>query len=170
MSNIDFIECCHILTKLAILKGVKKEESEIAYLSKFLLSEISIENIKIACSFFARRKDRFPDASDFYNLMVPMIPIDEIAEDEVSGLINKVRNNEYDKESFSQIQRDLLDKWSWSSLKECSNKDMNAIRISMVFYLKSKLSNDGKTKILLNKQAFDKYKLEVKNEEQNLIE
>ena len=157
MSDSDFIECCQLLTKLAILKSVKKEEEEIAFLAKFLLSEISIEDIKTACGFFARRKDKFPDAADFYNLVVPMTTVDELAEKEVAGIIDMIRSG-FDKEKLTENQKDLLEKWPWGLLKESSLKDINQTRISMVFYLKNKLGNDGKTKLLLNKQSFGKYK------------
>jgi len=166
MKNDDFIECCQLLTKLAILKGAKKEEQEIALMAKFLLSEISLIDIKTACSFIVRREKFFPDVSVFFNLVVPMQTIDEIVELSVAGIIDSVKSGVYNRESFNDNQKAVLEVWSWSSLKELNAKDLNQARISISFFLRNKLSNDGKTKLYLNKSSIDSYKSNLNHLEQ----
>jgi len=166
MSNNDFVECCQLLTKLAILKGAKKEEQEIALMSKFLLSEISLQDIKTSCSFFARREKFFPDVALFFNLVVPMQTIDEIVELAVSGVIDSVKSGSYNRESFNENQRAILEVWSWSSLRELSSKDLTQVRISISYYLRNKLQNDGKTKLYLNKSSIESYQGSLKQLEQ----
>ena len=166
MKNDDFIECCQLLTKLAILKSAKKEEQEIALMAKFLLSEISLGDIKTACSFLARREKSFPDVALFFNLVVPMQNIDEIVEIAVAGIIDSVKSGAYNREQFDENQRALLEVWSWSSLKELSAKDLTQARISMSFFLRNKLSTDGKTKLILNKASIENYQTNLKQLDQ----
>jgi hypothetical protein len=171
----DFLTVANALTKLAILKNVKMEEQAIAIQAKFLLTELSAQDILRCCGYFAKRQSTYPESSQFFNLICPAKTLDEVAEEEIGGLMDMIRNGAYIKEHFTENQKHLLDKWSWSSLCQMRQIDLDKTRTSMLFFLKGKLSTDGKTKEILSKQAFDDYhKLlttrTLQGEAQNAIE
>lgn len=162
----DFLEVCKMLTQLAVLKNSKVEEKVIAIMARFLLAELSCADIQQACTYLAKRKDRFPDVADFFNLVAPMESMEELAEKEISQLIDYVKGGRDNfKESgakLSELQKDLFSVWSWSSLATMNQGDMAKTRLNMTFYLKSKINSDGKTKLLASKKAFITYQSELK--------
>lgn len=163
----DFISVCHMLTQLAILKDKKVEEKQIALMAKYLLTELTFSDISTACSFLAKRKERFPDVSDFFNLVAPMQTVDEIAEREIGGLMSMVRDGwDNSKDKLSDIQKDLISVWPFSELARSKESDLQKTRISMTFFLKNKLGSEGKLKILMSKQAFVDYSNQAKQLEQ----
>lgn len=161
----DFLEVCKMLTHLAVLKNHKTEEKQIALMAKFLLTEISCDDISKTCSFLAKRKELFPDVACFFNIIAPMKSIEELAEEEISQLLEYIcqgRDNfKQSGKSLSEYQRDLLSVWSWTTLMNMNQPDFAKTRLNMTFYLKSKLNSDGKTKLLLSKQAFITYQKEL---------
>lgn len=163
MSNDDFIKICHSLTQLAILKNHKAEEKQIALLAKYLLSELSLSDIIEACSYLAKRKDRFPDCADFFNLVAPMVTIDEIAEKEIGGLMGMLKDGwENSKNKLSEHQKSLLEVWPWHELVRGNESNLSKTRINMTFYLRNKLGSDGKLKLLESKKAFIDYRNDSK--------
>lgn len=167
----DFIKICHSLTQLAILKNHKAEEKQIALLAKFLLAELSCSDIMEACGYLAKRKDRFPDCADFFNLIAPMESIEELTEKEIGQLMDYVKGGRDNfKESgavLTELQKDLFSVWSWSSLAMMNQGDLSKTRLNMTFYLKSKINSDGKMKLLSSKKAFIMYQNELKQLEGN---
>jgi len=158
----DFLDTCHSLAKLAALKGKTLGEQQLALIAKFLLSELSYQDINLACGHLAKRSSGFPDVSDFMNLVCPMRNIDELIESEIGKLIGILTSGVYDKALFSEYQLDLLEVWTWSQLKNMNQATLDKTRVSMMWFLKNKLNSDGKTKILLSKKAFIEYQSGLK--------
>jgi hypothetical protein len=172
MSENDFIKICHSLTLLAILKNHKAEEKQIALMAKFLLSELSCEDIMQACTYLSKRVERFPDVASFFNLVAPMESVETLAEKEISQMLEYVRNGRDNFKNsgaqLSDLQKDLMSVWSWSELASMNEKDLGKTRLNMTFYLRSKINSDGKLKLLSSKKAFINYQQELKQlEEKN---
>ena len=154
----DLAKACQSIAFLASIKNEKLDKDQIIAISKILLSEISFSDINNACGYFAKRFRGMPDISDFFNLVCPAKSIDVLVEHEISELLQLVSSGVYKKEIFSDNQNDLLSVWSWSSLMAIKSSDLEKIRSSMSWYLKAKLSSDGKTKIKLSSEAFIEYR------------
>lgn len=169
MAENDFINTAQALTKLAILKSKVVEEAAIALMAKYLLTKLTYADILRCCTYFAERKPGFPEASEYFNMICPAKTIDEVAETEIAGILESVRVGVYDKSKYSDIQLDLLDKWNWSRLAQMKQGDVDKARVNMLFYLKGKLSTDGKTKENLSREAFMQYREEQKQLEQGGI-
>lgn len=162
-NETDFLEVCKMLTQLAVLKNSKLEEKQIALMAKFLLSELSLSDINQACTYLAKRKDKMPDVADFFNLVAPMPSIEETAEREIGGLMTLIKDGwDNSKGKLSDIQKDLLEVWSWSELAKSREADLQKTRINMTFFLKNKLGSDGKGKLMASKQAFINYQHDLK--------
>lgn len=167
----DFITVCQALTQLAVLKDKKLEEKQIALMGKYLLRELNFSDIMSALSYFGKRKDRFPDVADFFNLVAPMTTIEEITEREIGGLMGMVRDGwESSKSKLTDIQKDLLSVWSFSDLSKSKESDLQKTRLNMTFFLKNKLGSEGKLKILMSNQAFVEYHEELNKLEGGKIE
>lgn len=163
---------CEMLTKLAAVKNTKVEEKVIAIMARFLLSELSVNDINQSCTFLAKRKDRFPDVADFFNLVAPMESVETLAEKEISQMLDYVRNGRDNFKNsgaqLSDLQKDLMSVWSLSELASMNEKDLGKTRLNMTFYLRSKINSDGKLKLLSSKKAFINYQQELKQlEEKN---
>ena len=162
----DFLEVCKMLTQLAVVKNTKVEEKFIALMSKFLLSELTYADINQACGYLSKRVERFPDVAQFFNLIAPMQSIEELAEKEISQLIEYVKggrdNFKASGAQLSEHQKDLFSVWPWSELATMNEKDLSKTRLNMTFYLKSKINSDGKTKLLSSKKAFIDYQNDLK--------
>jgi hypothetical protein len=159
----DFIDVCHMLSQLAILKQTKPEEQVIALMAKYLLSELDKQDISQACSHLAKRKERFPDVADFFNLVVPMPSIEETAEREIGGLMGMIKDGwDNSKDKLTEIQKDLLSVWPWHDLAKGTESGLQKTRINMTFFLRNKLGSDGKVKILMSNKAFLNYQHELK--------
>lgn len=169
VDNTDFISTAHLLTKLAILKSKVVEEQAIALMAKYLLTKLTFKDIQRCCTYFAERKTGFPEPSEYFSHICPAKTIDEVAETEIAGILESVRNGAYNKASFSETQLDLLEKWNWSRLAQMKQGDLDKARVNMLFYLKAKLGTDGKTKENLSKEAFLQYREEQKQLEQGEI-
>ncbi len=104
--------------------------------------------------------------AQFFNLIAPMQSIEELAEKEISQLIEYVKggrdNFKASGAQLSEHQKDLFSVWSWSELATMNEKDLSKTRLNMTFYLKSKINSDGKTKLLSSKKAFIYYQNDLK--------
>lgn len=149
-----FLIVCESLSSLAILKNQKVSEETIASVAKFLLRDFKHEDVNKACGYFAKRLERFPDVSHFFNLMAPMRSVEEQAEREIGNLIGLIGQG-YDnaKDKFTDIQKDLLTVWSWSELSRCKESELSKIRINMTFYLRGQLNSVPSMKITESNRA-----------------
>ena len=164
-NNDSFIKVCNMLTQLAILKDRKIEEKAIALMAKFLLSELSVDDISSSCAYLSKREKGFPDVSMFFNLVCPMPTLEEVVEREIGGLVSMISDGwTNSKDKFTDIQKDLLSVWSWGALEK--DKDLQKTRINMTFFLRNKLGSEGKLKILMSKKAFVDYHNDLKQLEQ----
>lgn len=155
----DFLDVCELLRQLAAIKNAKLEEQFIASMAMFLLRDLSKSDIAQSISYLSRRRPGFPDASDFFNLIAPVQSLEELAEKEIGALLGMIKDGwDNSKDKLTDIQRDLLDVWNWYDLAKGSEKDLQKIRLSMSFYLKSKLASTAKLKIQLSQDAFANYK------------
>lgn len=166
----DFIETCRALTQLAILKDRKLEEKQLALMAKYLLSELSYQDIISACAYLAKRLPRFPDCADFFNLIAPMQSIEVLVEKEIGHLFDLIQGG-YDNYKSSGVQlsehqKELLEVWPWSQLAKMSVNDIAKIRTNMTFFLRNKIGSDGKQKLIMNTQAFVDYQSASKQLEQ----
>lgn len=160
----DFVATCELLTKLAILKRTKIEEKEAALMAKYLLTELSYQSIVEATSFLSKRKDRFPDVADYFNLLAPMKSFDEIVAKEIGQLMGMLKDGwENSKDKFSEHQKALLEVWPWHELTRGKESDIAKTRTEMTFYLRNKLNSDGKLKLNESKKAFVGYQNEFKH-------
>lgn len=166
----SFLLVCQALTKLAVLKDKKMEEKQLALMAKYLLSELSCDDIIKACGYLAQREPRFPDVSLFFNLMAPMQPIEVLVEKEIGHLFELIQGG-YDNYKSSGVQlsehqKELLEVWPWSQLAKISVNDIAKIRTNMTFFLRNKIGSDGKQKLIMNTQAFVDYQSASKQLEQ----
>lgn len=160
----DFVIVCQALTKLAILKDKKIEESQVALMGKFMLANLKAKDILEACGLFAKRLNKFPDVSDFFDLISPMESTEVLIEKEISDLWEIIRcgrdNFKTSGKVLTDHQRELLEAWSWHSLERMSVGDVTKTRQNMLFFLKGKIKADSRIKIELDKKSISEYKSE----------
>lgn len=162
----DFLEICNAINHLAILKRQVLEKEQIALMAKFLLRDLTREEIIDCCGHFSKRMERFPDVAHFINMCRPPESIDEIAEREVSSFLELVKQGwDNSKDKFTPIHRIIMDKWSYLDLSHRTNQsEIPKIRISMVFYLKQKLGSTRGVVMELSKKAIHDGKLAASNQ------
>lgn len=153
----DFVTVCEALTRLAILKNTSIEEKVIAVMSKTLLRDLSKEEILGSCEYLLKRVPRFPDIADFYNLIKPAQTPEDIAEREVSGLIEIIKGgyDNYKKSGtkMTDIQREILSTRGWDNLAAASVKDLEKIRTSLFYTLRNKMNQESGAKLIESKRA-----------------
>lgn len=130
-----FLKIAELLTQLALLKGSVKGEKEIAFMAKYLMKDFNALDIQKACGYFAKRVERFPDVSAFYNLICPIFEDDTRAEKVIGSILSMVQSG-YDRDKITDEMRIVFDVYSWSQIKEMSHSEMNFARPKMVKILK----------------------------------